>query len=164
MGDRPGTGPVVVFDYAKDQGARCPFPSHARKTNPRDVGDGPHAIARRGFSYGPATLEPKADEEVGLLFLCAQSSIEDGFEFQQTIWSNAANFPQSGVGLDPLIGQWKDGTPARQRWPKSFNSTESMLHAHTCLDVWLRGAEYFLRAEPELAARSRRRMSEPTTV
>ena len=100
-------------------GKLVPCAAHIRKVNPRSAqlpdGDSSkfHRLLRRGTPYGDAAphdapayqgeVTPKDDR--GLLFICYQASIEDGFEFVQTRWSNAPDFPVSGAGLDPVISQ-----------------------------------------------------------
>ncbi|MEU5363975.1 hypothetical protein ABZ354_10865 [Streptomyces sp. NPDC005925] len=110
------------FDFAADpNGDRCPFQSHIRKTNPRNETGNPRErdvrIARRGISFARGG-------KVGLLFLCAQSSIQDHFEFMQQSWCNGPTFLRPRVrpkpagaldtGLDPIVGQ---GAAAEQEWP-----------------------------------------------
>ncbi len=135
------------FDFSDDQGQfRCPFGAHIRKTNPRtDIaistgqpasapsevlqGDiAVHRIIRAGIPFGPeatsAELTAAATQhERGLLFVCYQTSIPNGFEFLQHTWANNPNFifgkkrPNAPVGskdtievgYDPIIGQ-NDGS------------------------------------------------------
>ena len=113
----PDTFPPAVMD---GDGQRCPLSGHVRKVNPRDeatdVGQGARTlrrrIIRRGVTYGPAysTRHPKADR--GLLFLCYQASITDQFEFLWRQWSNAMNTPRADAGLDPILGQNGNDSPA----------------------------------------------------
>jgi deferrochelatase/peroxidase EfeB len=44
------------FNYDDDPGVRCPFHAHIRKANPRTEETREHRIARRGITYGQATL------------------------------------------------------------------------------------------------------------
>jgi Dyp-type peroxidase family len=133
MGDQPNN---FSFDGDVD-GVRCPFQAHVRKTNPRgdkqrQFGVPPtqertQRIARRGISYGKVTLDPQqADGKVGLLFLCAQSSIADQFEFIQAAWANYQDFLTPGSGLDPVIGTLPEGksrdSAVAQPWPKLYGS------------------------------------------
>ncbi|KAF8173681.1 peroxidase TAP [Pholiota molesta] len=130
-----GTDPTrtnnFFFTGERTSALRCPFGAHVRKTNPRDDLEvapnggsfpvAPHRIMRRGVQFGP---ELTADEqhsgktahERGLLFVCYQSSLSQGFQFQQKTWANNATFPpftdkikNAIPGLDPLIGQGKEG-------------------------------------------------------
>ncbi|MEV7099327.1 hypothetical protein AB0M80_41525 [Amycolatopsis sp. NPDC051045] len=158
------------FNYAEDvpdrskQGtSRCPLQSHIRKTNPRgddDVINGKslemereHRIVRRGVSYDDTKPED-CERQVGLLFLCAQASIEAQFEFMQASWANMDSFVKSGVGLDPVIGQAAGDhtTHAAQYWPKihgqeglfQFRVGGNSASDGLCRNwVTLQGAEYF---------------------
>jgi Dyp-type peroxidase family len=126
---------------------KCPFQSHIRRVNPRQVLDDadPQAtmadrdrvqrsrrIARRGITYGErrrsAGAFPALDDlptgGVGLLFACFQSSILNQFAFLQKKWSNSLHFPSPGgsswPGQDPVLGpvpQWP------QRWRKEYDGT-----------------------------------------
>jgi len=112
-------------------GARCPFGSHVRRTNPRDWSLGVsraeslrlanlHRILRRGRPYGPpldpelrpeemlriARAEQGAEDatERGLQFICFNANIERQFEFIQQQWCNNPNFAGLNADPDPLIG------------------------------------------------------------
>lgn len=169
------------FTYDDDVDAvRCPLAAHVRKVNPRGdkqrqfgvpiTQERTQRIARRGISFGPATLNPAPTDNVGLLFLCAQSSIADQFEFIQAIWSNFEDFLCPATGLDAVIGQLPFADPrdkaVEQPWPKVYGS-------HNQLDfskvppapmdaffpkrvgqwVTMRGGEYFF--VPSLSALTR---------
>jgi Dyp-type peroxidase family len=114
------------FDYAPDDadGHLVPRAAHIRKTNPRSE-DLPgkqesnrRRLLRRGAPYGPDFVPneqpyppsgpPPADQDRGLLFICYQASIANGFEFIQETWVNKPNFPSGddgGDGRDPIISQ-----------------------------------------------------------
>ncbi|NYI04204.1 Dyp-type peroxidase [Allostreptomyces psammosilenae] len=182
---RDGT-PVVVqdvpgwttlpnnFTYDGDaDGVRCPLHAHIRKVNPRGDtraqlgiplgGSQARRIARRGVSFGPQTLDPAPEDEVGLLFLSAQASIVDQFEFTQVSWSGFPDFLRPGVGLDPLISQPPPGTePAPQAWPRDYGSHDQIVfedEGNVVISPYLqdisvgplvtvRGAEYFFAPSP----------------
>jgi Dyp-type peroxidase family len=108
------------FNYDSDpDGKGVPRAAHIRKANPRSsqLPDGDasnrHRLLRRGIPYGPPFVEgePPYTENVppqqdrGLLFVCYQASIADGFVFVQRNWANAGNFQQPGDGEDPIISQ-----------------------------------------------------------
>jgi deferrochelatase/peroxidase EfeB len=117
----PGSGARNLNDFNYDSAAnrsKCPLFAHARKVNRRAQQYNPHRhrIVRRAMPYGPSILRddydiPALDQdwnvqykngeqgEIGLLFLCAQSSIEHGFEHVQD-WAN-----ETAGGLDPIAGQ-----------------------------------------------------------
>jgi deferrochelatase/peroxidase EfeB len=153
----PGLGAVNKFDYGNDAyGTKCPFVSHARKTNPRgdmkNVKQGSledersRRIVRRAINYGPHTLNPKKTDDVGLLFLCAQSSIERQFEFMRHIWCDQKDFPVVDTGMDPTIGHSRDDDEQFQTWPRKYGQTtrENSIKDFS-IGPWvtLRGAEYF---------------------
>jgi Dyp-type peroxidase family len=127
------------FDYSDDQGQlRCPFGAHIRKTNPRaDIPPfalDPHRVIRAGIPFGPEVNAAESAsgataQERGLMFVCYQTSIPNGFEFIQRRWANeprfvsnfvAKNRPGTGgaviaaVGFDPIIGQ-NAAAPDRSR-------------------------------------------------
>ncbi|PNG20933.1 Dyp-type peroxidase [Streptomyces cahuitamycinicus] len=166
-----------TFDADPD-GVRCPFQAHVRKSNPR--GDKQRQfgqpltqertvrIVRRAISYGKVTLQPGPDDKVGLLFLCAQSSIADQFEFIQNQWANNRNFLREHSGLDPVIGQIQQDQPDDDtlagHWPKLYGSRNELdfstnppsVVGHTfalrLLGPWvtMKGGEYFF--VPSLSA------------
>ena len=144
------------FNYDEDtEGRRCPFQSHARKTNPRDdtvreFGSPPtiersRRIVRRGISYGSTDLSP--DEEwtdAGLLFLSAQSDIEQQFIFMQNTWCNSERFLRLGTGMDGIIGQPKKGeTPIPQKWPTKWGIPGESVEFEFSSVVRMCGGEYF---------------------
>ncbi|MFL6120356.1 Dyp-type peroxidase [Actinophytocola sp.] len=157
------------FDYDNDpDGLRCPFPAHIRKTNPRGETkifakttdekkeqiekERGERIIRRGVSYGEPTLNPRESDDVGLLFICAQASITDQFEFMQKTWANNNNFRKKAAGLDPVIGQLarkpdgqldRDNPALPQPWPAAYGSQETLPNIRIGDWVTLRGAENF---------------------
>jgi deferrochelatase/peroxidase EfeB len=169
------------FTYDADvDGVRCPVQAHIRKANPRGDKQRQFAvpltqertarIARRGISFGPVTLDPGPKDKVGLLFLCAQSSIADQFEFIQAAWADNEDFLRPGSGLDPVIGQLPAGKPrdaaVAQPWPKVYASHNQLDFSQTppvATDpyfpqrvgqwVTMRGGEYFF--VPSLSALKR---------
>jgi Dyp-type peroxidase family len=101
----------------------CPLSAHIRKVNPRDeiteqgssVRTFEHRIIRRGVPFGPdyAPSDPEsARQPRGLLFVCYQRSIADGFEFLQHNWANSATSPHDTGGRDLVIGR---GSPRNLR-------------------------------------------------
>jgi len=133
-----------VFTQRDPNGAACPFHSHIRKTNPRGDLNLPlergFRIARRGLTYGErpdlaagSSLPPPA-ENVGLLFMSYQASLEN-FTIQQE-GSDSNDFARPGVGVDAVIGQ--NTAPAPQEWPNGSGIQFTMANF-----VKLLGGEYF---------------------
>ena len=102
----------------------CPLGAHILKMNPRHQNDffqaKDHRIVRRGIPYGPECttdeLKTGTKQSRGLLFVCYQSDIDQGFHFLQTAWANNEKFPPNGSGapvpgLDPFIGQTAAAPP-----------------------------------------------------
>jgi deferrochelatase/peroxidase EfeB len=113
------------FDYRNDtQGLKCPFHAHIRITNPRADGAGTafnktKRITRRGIPYNDTGIKRTFKEgeeinsfkkELGLLFMCYQSSIVNQFEFMQITWANQGNVGRP-VGQDGIIGLGNNPTP-----------------------------------------------------
>ncbi|MBA5867457.1 MAG: Dyp-type peroxidase [Nitrospira sp. CR1.3] len=151
------------FNYAGENGAKCPFHAHIRKTNPRGETvvqdfrydeaalyqeERAHRIVRRGITYGKRNVEPYENplpEEcptagVGVLFMCFQSDIAKQFEFIQIQMSNNSEFPRPSTGIDPLIGQGQ--ASSSQSWPQEWGKPESIQFDFTRC-VTLKGGEYF---------------------
>lgn len=86
----------------------CPHYAHLRKANPRnDVpADALRPILRRGIGF-------LRGNELGLMFVCYQSSIERQFEYIVRHWLNNPN-SKLGAGHDPIAGQNATGL-SRQR-------------------------------------------------
>lgn len=156
------------FNYSLDRPAVgaaarvCPFHSHIRRTNPR--GDVPHyigapetfersmRIARRGITYGarPRLYDPDPSalpsKDVGLLFMCFQSSLRQ-FAIQQS-GSDSDVFPfnTAFTGLESVIGQAADPANVRpQPWPFRDPNDPQATRDFKMMDfVKMRGGEYFL--------------------
>lgn len=109
------------FGYAKndEEGLKCPFGSHIRRTNPRDSFEdnkiklslslsNKHRIIRRARLYGdpfegsPLHRTPKG--EVGLLFSCFNADISRQFEFLQYTWINNPKVSKLYNDPDPIMG------------------------------------------------------------
>jgi Dyp-type peroxidase family len=89
------------YDNIKFKNA-VPAWSHIRKANPREElidkykGDkngriAKHQIFRRGFLF--VENDQNNDVRSGLLFICFQRNIDEGFEFIKKNWLNNKNFP-----------------------------------------------------------------------
>ncbi|KAI1423342.1 hypothetical protein F5Y12DRAFT_757930 [Xylaria sp. FL1777] len=124
--DNPAFAKREDFRFDTKNQERCPFAAHIRKTNPRSDldafgGTEIRRIIRRGIAFGPeVTAEEKkaktssSDEKLerGLLFVCYQSNLGNGFHFMQESWANVRTFPPTPAavpavptpGIDPIIG------------------------------------------------------------
>lgn len=143
------------FDYSGDQdGLDMPRAAHIRKSNPRASSfpgqeeTNRHRILRRGIQYGPEFQPgetpygggtPTDGQDRGLLFVCYQSSIANGFEFIQSQWMNQDGFPQAGDGRDPITSQDQD--KAKFKIPRREHEE---IHLELTRWVITRGGEYFL--------------------
>lgn len=161
------------FDYLDDpSGAKCPFHSHIRKTNPRGESgalgasieqERAHLMPRRGIPYGQRSTHPNAapprtadlpTQGVGLLFMAYQSHIANQFEFTQAQWANNPAFARAAprTGVDPLIGQ---GPAGGQRCPLQWGGTAAS--PRKAVDfrglVTMKGGEYFFA--PSISALKR---------
>ncbi|HTR83189.1 MAG TPA: hypothetical protein VMI56_01835 [Reyranella sp.] len=120
---RDPDGRLNNFLYAADDpnGLRCPLGSHARRANPRDIGDRDgvrrHRILRRAISFGGPLLPEGAlgdGNRRGLLFIAANSRIDVQFELIQTRWINQGEFlGQAGLDRCPIIGANSGGPTDR---------------------------------------------------
>ncbi|KAJ4303435.1 dye-decolorizing heme-containing peroxidase [Kalmusia sp. IMI 367209] len=138
------------FKFTAGNQSACPFAAHMRKMNPRgDLSEGAirsHMVLRRGIPYGPeVSSDEKASnttsQERGLLFVCYQTSLSKGFSFLQKNWANGQNFPQSGAGFDPLIGQTNSGGPRTMSGAFISNVTQPLNLVAQFVNS--KGGEYF---------------------
>lgn len=147
------------FDYRPvNKHDKCPFAAHIRKMRPRgDLEDDHAVIIRRGISYGGEVTSDekrlqKSDPtlERGLLFVCYQSDIRNGFNFLTTRWASNHHFPDrkdmfvggDGPGIDAIVGQRLSHHPPRSiGLPDGNDPTEARME----LDSWVvhKGGEYF---------------------
>ena len=152
-----GSGRANNFNYDDDDGRKCPFHAHVRKSNPRRVTNGDddkiRIMARRGIPYGLREVgtefecQPEQFPEggVGLLFQSFQADIREQFEFIQSAWVNNPIFPakEPATGIDPLIGEPRHGPQRNYLWPTTTaGKPDTVAHAQAGF-VTLRGGEYF---------------------
>ncbi|MDX6682138.1 MAG: hypothetical protein QOG94_2177 [Solirubrobacteraceae bacterium] len=150
------------FNYSGDDGRKCPFHGHIRKTNPRGsggaedpvdpAGERRHIMARRGQVYGTrsddinAELPPSArpTKGVGLLFMAFNSQVSEQFEFTQQTWADNTGFPfnssHGNPGLDQVIGQ---GTRPKTKCPVAWNGATFKTVDAAPQAVTMKGGEYF---------------------
>lgn len=110
---------LLAFDYSNDtSGARCPFGSHIRRTNPRsalefgtkNAFDVPGALSnrrrilRRGLPYGKVDDPTRDDGEHGVIMLIVNADLSRQFEFVQQQWMNYGNDFGLANDPDPLLG------------------------------------------------------------
>ena len=132
------TTDIIDFNYKEDNdGRKCPIAAHIRQVNVRLKGAQATRIVRRSIPYG----RNSETEDVGLLFMCYQSSILKQFEFIQRFWVDSNNEPLEGSGQDPLIGQRKKDT-IPQLWTTKHNSSNKKPFDFRPY-VKLQGGEYF---------------------
>lgn len=86
--DNPAEATRNDFDYPLDDHTNCPFASHMRKAKPRALVNNSDKfdIMRRGIPYGPELSDDektkeKTEQDRGLMFLCYQTSLSNGFQF-----------------------------------------------------------------------------------
>lgn len=135
------------FNYDDDpHGLKCPLFAHIRKVNPRTEESRRRRIVRRGISYeyksfsAPAArekFEQMPIDNVGLHFMCFQSSIEAQFEYLQRL-ANDPDLPTPNAGADPLIGQSNESKHWVTTWGKSTGKKAPFGNF-----VTLKGGEYF---------------------
>jgi Dyp-type peroxidase family len=113
------------FSYSSDpDGSRCPFSSHLRRSNPRDMLDptvNPSAagqakqkatsvlnnrrrVLRRGLPYGTSGPNIPDSEEHGVLMMVVCASLFRQFEFLQQQWLQYGLDFQSGNDTCPIVG------------------------------------------------------------
>ncbi len=132
--DRPDLGHQDDFLYAQSdpKGLACPFGSHIRRSNPRDMirPAGPeqslhmtarHRILRRGRVFGPPLFDLTILDHLerrdllrtivdlqddgksrGIHFVCVNTSIKSQFEFVQQAWVNNPHFNGLVDNSDPF--------------------------------------------------------------
>lgn len=85
--DNPSLADCNNFDFQPGNNQeKCPFAAHIRKCRPRgDVTDtSTFSMMRRGIPYGDEVTKEEHDQQAtqkerGMLFLCYQSNIANGF-------------------------------------------------------------------------------------
>ncbi|RZJ65130.1 MAG: peroxidase [Flavobacterium sp.] len=141
------------FNYDQDiAGAKCPFHSHIRRSNPRTPDALKQRMARRGIPYGNRDVEPMLDPansqmpdaNVGLLFMSFQHSIVNQFE---AIQIHINSLDGDGNGNDPVIGQTENSRENNTSgmFAKIYGdaSPDSMTKCGFETSVKMRGGEYF---------------------
>jgi len=158
----PANPPINNFKYDLDDpsATKCPFHAHIRKTNPRgdvaknfgvdeEQAERSRRIVRRGITYGERKddlesddLNTKPTKDVGLLFMCFQSSIPHQFGFMQKSWANNVDFVKPGTGRDPVIGQKGNDPAVPQTWSQEWGGTNTKQFDFGDF-VTLKGGEFF---------------------
>ena len=153
-----------VGDDVQPTVSRCPYQGHIRRMMPRgETGldengkvkaeELQHRIVRRGVPYdgrerdadGKLLDESAAEKDVGLLFICFQSSIPKQFGFVQAKWANTTEFfDKNGVGIDPIAGQYETGDASEyQKWHLNWGVDEGKKAFNFESCVVLKGGEFF---------------------
>lgn len=152
------------YDDADPDALKCPFHAHIRKTNPRgDITiklvpggnefdlERKRRITRRGIPYGTRSRKPNVfqalddlpTKDVGLLFMCFQSSIANQFAFMQKSWANEEEFLLPSTGADPIIGQVvQGGATVPQQWNEQWGGSQKKPSTFGEF-VKMKGGEFF---------------------
>jgi len=147
------------FRAADPDGMRCPFGSHIRRANPRDMfGETAkeglhdanlHRIVRRGRAYGPKLRGdmPQRDDGVerGLYFMALNANLRRQFEFIQQTWINSCKFAGLSAERDPLIGKEAfdfDDQPVQRAFSVPARPVRQRYEGLPKV-VQVRGGEYF---------------------
>ena len=147
---------LTDFRYGDDlDGAKCPFGSHIRRANPRDMLDpilsahkgsttlvNRRRIIRRGLPYQDATGEK------GVIFMAGCASIFRQFEFVQQQWVNYGLDFEAGNDTCPLVGNRAQAT--KLVIPAGAAGEPPFIAANLPEFVTTRGGEYFFL--PSLSA------------
>ncbi|MEM9950167.1 MAG: hypothetical protein AAF846_01095 [Chloroflexota bacterium] len=132
--EKEGNQNGFVFSHHDPDGMKCPFGSHIRRANPRDVffptdpqtslkTVDKHRILRRGRNFGETLFDLSRLNSVsnteqlhillelgddgaerGIHFFGVNASIQMQFEFIQDSWTNNPHFNAQYQNKDPLIG------------------------------------------------------------
>jgi hypothetical protein len=69
--------------------------------------------------------EQMPTRDIGLLFMCFQSSLANQFGFLQKMWANSPDFVSKNTGIDPVAGQHgQHPCPVQQQWPVKWEKPE----------------------------------------
>jgi Dyp-type peroxidase family len=146
------------FNYAKDaMGSACPFHSHIRRANPRDLADDEAfaknrmpRILRRGMSYGaPVHADAPDDDDRGLVFMAYNAHLAEQFEVVQR-WISGGNASGGYSGQpDPLLAV-VDGNGGPRLYPFEHNGKAHEIDLGPEPFVTLQWGAYFF--VPSIAA------------
>ncbi|KAF7587911.1 hypothetical protein BBP40_006534 [Aspergillus hancockii] len=154
--DDPSLADCNNFDFQPSNNQeKCPFAAHIRKARPRsDLRDKTtSSMMRRGIPYGEEVTQEEHDiqttkKERGMLFVCYQSNIANGFRRVQEQWCNKNTFPplkkritgDPGPGVDPICGQPNGSDPFVMGLCDGQNNN---IHVDLKCCVIPKGGEYF---------------------
>lgn len=90
----------------------------------------------------------KTEKDRGLLFVCYQSNLANGFQFLQKTWANNVDFPiqkSQQPGFDPLIGQVQDADNIGVRTMTGADPANTAASLDLGMQTWVvtKGGEYF---------------------
>jgi Dyp-type peroxidase family len=159
--ERPPSAGLNDFGFRErdPDGLRCPFGSHIRRANPRDMfGEDAkeglhdanlHRLVRRGRAYGPKLpgAMPRQDDGVerGLYFVALNANLRRQFEFVQQTWINSCKFAGLSAERDPIIGKDAldfDDQPVPRRFTVQARPLRQR-YEDVPKVVRVRGGEYF---------------------
>jgi Dyp-type peroxidase family len=140
---------LTGFRYGDDlDGGKCPFGSHIRRANPRDMLDpvlsatqgastltNRRRILRRGLPY----VDP--DGQRGVVFMAVCSSIFRQFEFIQQQWMSYGLDLEAGNDTCPLVGHRAQTT--KHMVPAGPTNTVPVIAGDLPPFVTTRGGDYF---------------------
>jgi len=160
---------LVNFRYIDDpEGVKCPFGSHLRRVNPRDMLDpdpdnqrdrqtttrltNRRRILRRGLPYGPVDPDvfqrSKQDDtaEHGVFIMALCTSLFRQFEFIQQQWIQYGLDLDSGNDACPIVGRRDPLNPSANKFVVPVDSSSDKapyIAAGLPQFVETRGGEYF---------------------
>lgn len=121
-----------LFDFTGDEtGTACPFQSHIRRANPREIIDSSEIpgqrvprIIRRGMTYGSSFDKRNPDDQDrGLMFFAYNASIGEQFEVVQRWISGGNSTGVSSDQSDPFLGVAHPGRPRVYKFLHKDKST-----------------------------------------
>lgn len=158
----PASGPNDFLYTDDPKGTACPFVSHIRRTNPRDIQHKRKSpkIVRRGMSYGAPVTDEQIDnsdpdaidaDERGVLFMAYCASLSEQYETIQR-WVNGANSHHVGSAQsDPIFSPLpRDGRSVVRFTETAPNETITVrrVERRTTKNVSVGGAEKTVTPRP----------------
>lgn len=129
------------FTYDDDpQGTRCPMGAHVRRANPRLAGE--HRVIRRGMPFRQKHSEatPSSPDVQGMYLVALNASLENQFEFIQSMWLNNPVGALPG-SRDPLVGEGSG--PKRMAFEGDMAARRDPILLNLPSFVSCRGGQYY---------------------